>query len=67
MKDLTSKQIERIDFLHNSVHQMLCSLAGREIEWDISVIGEICDVAEDHICSNLGIMKDMEFYPYVED
>jgi hypothetical protein len=67
MKDLTNKEIDRLDFVHNTIHSMLCALAGREIEWDISVIAEISDLAEEHICDKLGLMSDREFAPYVED
>jgi hypothetical protein len=67
MNDITDKQTDRLDFLHSTVHRMLCALAGQEIEEDISVIAEICDLAEEHICNKLGLMTDMEFAPYVED
>jgi hypothetical protein len=51
----------------NAIHNLLCALAGRDIEWDISVIAEISDLAEEHICDKLGLMTDLEFAPYVED
>jgi len=67
MSDLTDKETDRLDFVHNTIHSTLCTLAGREIEWDISVIAEISDLAEEHICDKLGLMSDREFAPYVED
>ena len=67
MNDLTDKEVDRLDFVHNTVHSLLCALAGRDIEWDISVIAEISDLAEEHICEKLGLMTDREFAPYVED
>ena len=67
MKDLTDKEVDRLDFVHNTIHNLLCALAGRDIEWDISVIAEISDLAEEHICDKLGLMTDREFAPYVED
>jgi len=67
MSDLTDKEVDRLDFVHNAIHDLLCALAGREIEWDISVIAEISDLAEAHICDKLGLMSDREFAPYVED
>ena len=67
MSDLTDKEVDRLDFVHNAIHDLLCALAGREIEWDISVIAEISDLAEEHICDKLGLMSDREFAPYVED
>lgn len=67
MNDLTGKQTDRLDFVHNTIHEMLCALAGREIEEDVSVIAEISDLAEEYICNKLGLMTDQEFAPYVED
>jgi len=67
MKDLTDKETDRLDFVHNAIHSLLCTLAGREIEWDISTIAEISDLAEEHICDKLGLMSAREFAPYVED
>jgi len=67
MKDLTDKETDRLDFVHNEIHSLLCTLAGREIEWDISTIAEISDLAEEHICDKLGLMSAREFAPYVED
>lgn len=67
MNDLTGKETDRLDFVHNEIHSLLCALAGQEIEWDIGVIAEISDLAEEHICSKLGLMTDREFAPYVED
>lgn len=67
MNDLTSKEVDRLDFVHSTVHQMLCALAGQDIEEEIGVIAEISDLAEEHICNKLGLMTDREFAPYVED
>lgn len=39
---------ERCDVIHNSVHHMLCEISGKDdLEWDMSIIGEIADVAVD--------------------
>jgi hypothetical protein len=66
MNDLTDKEVDRLDFVHNAIHDLLCTLAGRDIEWDISVISEISDLSEEYICEKLGLMTDREFAPYVE-
>ena len=65
-ESLTRRQMERLDFLHNAIHLMLCDVAGRELEWDMEVIGEISDIAEEHICGKLKLMKPIEFAPYLE-
>ena len=67
MDDLTDKEVDRLDFVHSTIHQMLCTLAGQDIEEDIGVIAEISDLAEEHICDKLGLMSDREFAPHVTD
>lgn len=66
MRELSTSDIERLDFLHNAIHRLLCELAGREIPWDMEVIGEISDVAEEHICNKLGLMSQMSFAPFID-
>lgn len=34
---------ERCDIIHNAVHTMVCDIAGFDVEWDMSYIGEIAD------------------------
>jgi len=43
---LTPAEQERIDFVDNACHHLLCELAGRELEWDMENIGEVADVAK---------------------
>ena len=65
--ELTTEQEERLNYIHNTIHEMLCNLAGKkDLEWDIEPIGEISDIAEEHICGKLGIMTEMEFAPYID-
>lgn len=64
-EELTQEQIDRLDFVHNRIHQMMCDLAGQEIDWNMEWIGEISDLAEHFICKELGLMTDMEFAPYI--
>lgn len=63
---MTDKQIARLDFVHRQIYELLCHLAGRAIPWDMEVIGEMSDVAEEHICGKLGAMTPKEFAPYDE-
>jgi hypothetical protein len=66
-KELTRAELDRLDFVHNTIHQMLCDLAGREIEWDMEPIGEISDIAEELICNQLKLMTEQEFAPFLEE
>lgn len=63
--ELTREQIDRLDFLHNTIHQMVEQVVGQEMDWDMELVGEISDLIEDYVVKH-GIMTDMEFAPYVE-
>lgn len=67
-RELTAKEIDRLDFVHNNIHELICTLAGEghEVPWDMSVIGEISDIIEDYVCETLHIMTATQFAPYVE-
>jgi len=64
-QELTDAQIDRIDYVHNTIYEMLCDLAGQEIEWDMHFVEQITDLAEQLICKEQKLMTDMEFCPYV--
>lgn len=57
--------MDRLDFVHNTIHQMICCLAGQEVEWDMEVIGEISDQVEELVCGRLKLMPDHQFAPYL--
>lgn len=59
--------MDRLDFVHNTIHQMICCLAGQEVEWDMEAIGEISDLVEELVCDRLRIMTDHGFAPYIGD
>jgi len=63
--ELTREEGERLDFVHNTIHQMICDLAGQEVEWDTETVGEISDRVEELVCNRLHIMSDLEFAPYL--
>lgn len=64
--ELTQREMERLDYVHNAIHALICDLAGQEVEWDAAVIGDISDIVEEFVCSRLHIMKDCECAPYIE-
>ncbi len=64
--ELTNRETERLDFVHNTIHQAICDLAGQELEWDAETIGAISDLVEELVCNRLNIMPDYEFAPYIE-
>jgi len=69
MKELTSEQIARQDFVDNSIFELLQSLSpsDQKIEWDIEMIGEVRDCIKEWIVERLKITDEMSFYPYIEE
>jgi len=41
--ELTSDMLTRIDEIDNTVHQCICVLAEKEIDWNMEIIGEVAD------------------------
>ena len=48
-EDYLAKQCDIVD---NAVHRLICDLAQKEIEWDMSLIGNIADDAVDFLNDN---------------
>jgi len=63
--ELTEQQIERQDFVDNTIHRCFEELAGEPIEWDISLIGLVRDAVSEQFESR-GIMNEDAFYPSCE-
>jgi len=66
--ELTRKQIERQDFVDNSIFALLQTLntTDKLIDWDIEIIGNIREVIQNHIINKIGC-SEQEFYPYIEE
>lgn len=69
MEELTEEQIKRQDSVDNAIYQLIQELnpSGKEIEWDIEMIGDVRDVIEDWMVERLRITDEQGFYPWVED
>ena len=67
MTELSDKQLERQDYVDNQIFQLLNDLnpSGRELEWDIEMIGEVRDSIRVWLVDNLDITDEMKFYPFV--
>ena len=64
-KQLTDKQLERQEFVDNTIFSVLQALTGLNIQWDIEVVGEVRDAIERVAKNRLGI-PEYQFYPRVE-
>lgn len=69
MKELTDKQIDRQDFVDNAIFQLVQRVnpTGKNIEWDIEMIGEVRDVIWQWIVERMKIIDEQTFYPYIDD
>lgn len=69
MKELTNKQIKRQDFVDSSIFELLELLnpSGKEIEWNIEMIGEVRDSIENWLVDRLQLVDSLSFYPYIEE
>lgn len=67
--ELTKEQIDRQDFVDNSIFNLIAELnpTEDEIEWDIEMIGEIRDLISDLLNNKLSAFNQKDFYPYIED
>ena len=66
--ELTQKQIERQDFVDNSIFALLqiVNTTDKGIDWDIEIIGSIREVIQNNIINKTGC-SEREFYPYIEE
>ncbi len=67
MQELTKAQINRQDAVDTAIHQLLCELSGKDLEWNMAHIGDVFNACQDVICNQLKLMTEMEFYPHLED
>jgi len=63
--ELTQKQIERQDFVDNSIFALLqiVNTTDKVIDWDIEIIGSIREVIQYNIINKTSC-SEQEFYPY---
>ena len=63
--ELTAQQIERQDFVDNAIFTLINKLipSGKEMDWNIEVIGEVRDVIQSKLVENR-LCTEQEFYPY---
>ena len=69
MRNLTKSQIERQDFVDNAIFSLiqLINPTNKEIEWDIEMIGEIRNSIKELFVDRLNLIKEQDFYPYLEE
>ncbi|MGD0784604.1 MAG: hypothetical protein ABR969_02195 [Sedimentisphaerales bacterium] len=69
MQELNNNQIERQDYVDNAVFQLIQEInpAGKDISWNIEMIGEIRDNIRYWLVERLKACEEMTFYPYIKE
>ena len=49
--ELTDAEVERIDLLHDETHEYLTRVLPGYTEWDMHVIGHVCDAVTETVVS----------------
>jgi|WetSurSiteA1Bulk_404760.scaffolds.fasta_scaffold99521_2 hypothetical protein len=64
----TQIETERQDIVDNLIYCLIEDLIPetKQIEWDMEYIAQVRDVIKDIVVDELGLMTEMEFYPYRE-
>lgn len=68
--ELTRFELEQQDLVDDACYQLItefCPNGLIDIEWNIELIGLVRDALQEVIVDRLGLMTEMEFYPYLED
>lgn len=66
--NLSSKQIERQDFVDNATFDFINSLIpnDKKIEWDIDSIAQVRDKVW-NVLKHRNICTEQEFYPFIDE
>ena len=66
--ELTAQQIERQDFVDNTIYDLINELipSEKEMDWDIEAMGTIRDAIQSQLVER-GFCTEQEFYPYIEE
>ena len=69
MRELTEEQIRRQDLVDNAIYQLIqiVSPDDKNIEWDLSMIGDVRDVISEWIVEIMKITDEQTFYSFLDD
>lgn len=69
MDSLSDIELQRQDFVDNSIQELLNDInpTEAEIKWDIEQISRIREVIQDVLVNTLKLTTEREFYPFLEE
>lgn len=47
--ELTSEDLAQQDFVDNTIHEMLCKLVGKELDWNIGIIHTVFNTVREEL------------------
>jgi len=67
--ELTKKQIQRQDFVDNTIFQLLQEInpTERNIEWNIEIIAELRKSIKEVFVDSLSFCDEQTFYPFLKE
>ena len=63
-QDLTGRDLDIQDDTDGAIHQMLEVLVGMELEWDVSLVGDLRDTIVERLARETG-RSEYSFHPYM--
>jgi hypothetical protein len=67
MSELSQKDLDRQDFVDNQIFELIQSLSGKEMDWNIEMISDIRNRIQHWVVDYYNISDEKTFYPYLED
>ncbi|MBI4339268.1 MAG: hypothetical protein HY680_04880 [Chloroflexi bacterium] len=69
MDELTEDQLQRQDFVDNSICDLIQALipGGQGLEWDIEMVADVRDCIGSWLVERKNICDQMKFYPYLAE
>jgi hypothetical protein len=67
--ELTKKQIDRQDFVDNSIFELLQKLNPTDniVEWNIEIISEIRDIIRQYLKNKSDDFSEQNYYPFLDE
>ena len=68
-KTLTSRELERQDFVDGLIFDLINNLvsSSEQVDWDIEMIGDIRDRIQYWLVEHYEITNEQDFYPYIPE
>ena len=68
-KELTSKELERQDFVDGMIFELINAInpSSEQVDWDIEMIGDVRDRIQFWLIKHYAVAVEQDFYPYIPE